>query len=278
MVFRDATETTVIRNNRWRCDHGWDIDLDDGSSNYHIYNNLCLHGGLKLREGFARTVENNIMVNNTFHPHVWFANSQDIFRHNIVTTPYRPIQVNEWGKETDTNFFVTEQGLEQAQKRGTDLHSLYGDPLFITPEKGDYRVRENSPALKTGFRNFDMEHFGVQCPHLKALAATPELPVFKIPEEKPETVQTYSWKGLTLKEVSTEGERSATGLDKIRGILVVQVEKGITALQANDVILRINGKPVDNRTDMETEIRKSPEGNKFRIIFFRNQKENEVTM
>lgn len=104
MVFRDATETTVIRNNRWRCDHGWDIDLDDGSSNYHIYNNLCLHGGLKLREGFARTVENNIMVNNTFHPHVWFANSQDIFRHNIVTTPYRPIQVKEWGKETDTNF------------------------------------------------------------------------------------------------------------------------------------------------------------------------------
>lgn len=278
MVFRDATETTVIRNNRWRCDHGWDIDLDDGSSNYHIYNNLCLHGGLKLREGFARTVENNIMVNNTFHPHVWFANSQDIFRHNIVTTPYRPIQVKEWGKETDTNFFVTKQGLEQAQKRGTDLHSLYGDPLFIAPEKGDYRVKENSPALKTGFRNFDMEHFGVQCPHLKALAATPELPVFKIPEEKPETVQTYSWKGLTLKEVSTEGERSATGLDKIRGILVVQVEKGITALQANDVILRINGKPVDNRTDMETEIRKSPEGNKFRIIFFRNQKENAVTM
>lgn len=278
MVFRDATETTVIRNNRWRCDHGWDIDLDDGSSNYHIYNNLCLHGGLKLREGFARTVENNIMVNNTFHPHVWFANSHDIFRHNIVTTPYRPIQVKEWGKETDTNFFVTKQGLEQAQKRGTDLHSLYGDPLFIAPEKGDYRVKENSPALKTGFRNFDMEHFGVQCPHLKALAATPKLPVFKIPEEKPETVQTYSWKGLTLKEVSTEGERSATGLDKIRGILVVQVEKGITALQANDVILRINGKPVDNRTDMETEIRKSPEGNKFRIIFFRNQKENAVTM
>lgn len=29
----DAVETTVIRNSRWRCDHGWDIDLDDGSSN-----------------------------------------------------------------------------------------------------------------------------------------------------------------------------------------------------------------------------------------------------
>jgi hypothetical protein len=41
----DAIHTTIIRNNRFRCDHGWDIDLDDGSSNYHIYNNLCLNGG-----------------------------------------------------------------------------------------------------------------------------------------------------------------------------------------------------------------------------------------
>jgi hypothetical protein len=23
-----------LRNNRWRCDHGWDIDLDDGSTNF----------------------------------------------------------------------------------------------------------------------------------------------------------------------------------------------------------------------------------------------------
>ena len=22
----------ILRHNRWRCDHGWDIDLDDGSS------------------------------------------------------------------------------------------------------------------------------------------------------------------------------------------------------------------------------------------------------
>ena len=26
------SSTIVLRNNRWRCDHGWDIDLDDGSS------------------------------------------------------------------------------------------------------------------------------------------------------------------------------------------------------------------------------------------------------
>ncbi|MEP6917601.1 MAG: right-handed parallel beta-helix repeat-containing protein, partial [Acidobacteriota bacterium] len=66
----DVVKPIVIRNSRWRCDHGWDIDLDDGSSNYQIYNNLALNGGIKLREGFYRTLENNVMVNNSFHPHV----------------------------------------------------------------------------------------------------------------------------------------------------------------------------------------------------------------
>jgi len=32
----------VIRHNRFRSDHGWDIDLDDGASNYRIYDNVCL--------------------------------------------------------------------------------------------------------------------------------------------------------------------------------------------------------------------------------------------
>ena len=49
MKCRDAVRTTVIRNNRFRCDNGRDIDLDDGLSNYHIYNNACLNEELKLR-------------------------------------------------------------------------------------------------------------------------------------------------------------------------------------------------------------------------------------
>ena len=88
VVLLDAVKTTILRNNRWRCDHGWDIDLDDGSTNYHIYNNLCLNGGLKNREGFYRVVENNIMVNNGFHPHVWYKHSQDVVRRNIMWTDH----------------------------------------------------------------------------------------------------------------------------------------------------------------------------------------------
>ncbi len=100
----DTVKPIILSNNRWRCDHGWDIDLDDGSSNYRIENNLCLNGGIKLREGFDRIVENNIMVTNSFHPHVWYKGSDDIFRRNIVFTDYKPIDVPKpWGQECDFN-------------------------------------------------------------------------------------------------------------------------------------------------------------------------------
>ena len=89
---------SIIRNSRWRCDRGWDVDLDDGSSNYEIYNNLFLHGGLKLREGFHRHVYNNIAVNNSLHPHVWYDNSGDVVTGNIWMTQYRPVQNHEMGQ------------------------------------------------------------------------------------------------------------------------------------------------------------------------------------
>ena len=94
LPFLDAVRQSVLRNNRWRCDHGWDVDLDDGSSHYAIYNNLFLSGGLKLREGFGRIATNNITVNNSLHPHVWYANSGDVFARNIVMGAYRPAIMN----------------------------------------------------------------------------------------------------------------------------------------------------------------------------------------
>lgn len=180
MPLWDAIHTTIIRNNRFRCDHGWDIDLDDGSSNYEIYNNLCLNGGIKLREGFYRKVENNIMINNGFHPHVWFINSGDIFRKNIVMTDHKDIRLLAWGKEVDYNLFPSKNALDEAQANGTDKNSQVGNPDFIAPEQGDFRVSDKSPALALGFKNFDMEHFGVQEPALKKIRKEPEIPTLII--------------------------------------------------------------------------------------------------
>ena len=179
----DAVRPTILRNNRWRCDHGWDIDLDDGSSFYLITNNLCLHGGIKNREGYGRTVENNITVDSGLHPHAWFAASGDIFRRNIVWRDYQPaiMPAPPWGQEFDNNLMHKEGAASTPATRlqkqsGRDEHSIVADAQFVDPAQGDYRVKEGSPALTLGFVNFPMDRFGVQKAALKALARTPVLP------------------------------------------------------------------------------------------------------
>jgi len=52
-----------------------------------------MNRGIKLCEGVNPVVENNIMINNIFHPHVWFKNSNDLFIHNIISTGYKSIGV-----------------------------------------------------------------------------------------------------------------------------------------------------------------------------------------
>ena len=116
LPYLDMPDPNVIRNNRWRCDHGWDIDLDDGSTQYRIYNNLLLNGGLKMREGYDRIATNNIIVNNGLHPHAWFPDSRDVFKNNIVFKAYQPAVMDraipkngKWGKELDFNFFAAKK-------------------------------------------------------------------------------------------------------------------------------------------------------------------------
>lgn len=206
LVLLDVVKTITLRNNRFRCDHGWDIDLDDGSSNYEIYNNLCLNGGLKLREGFFRTVYNNIMINNSFHPHVWFKDSKAIFMHNIVSTAYAPIRITSWGKFIDHNAFRDSTFLAKAQRNNTDRNSVAGDPMFLDPVNGNYQVADGSPALKCGFVNFEMDRFGVVSPRLKAMSKKVELPAsFIIREQKENEITDFM--GMKIKNLKSPAER-----------------------------------------------------------------------
>jgi hypothetical protein len=271
LTMLDVVKPIIIRNNRMRCDHGWDIDLDDGSSNYLIYNNLCLNGGIKLREGVNRVVENNIMINNTFHPHVWFKNSNDLFRYNIVSTGYLPIHIQVWGKETDYNAFPDSASLKEAWSRGTDKHSVCGDLLFVDPQEGDFRLKDGSVALSVGFNNFAMNSFGVISPRLKALAKKVPIPAL-LTLEKVNNDETIDFLGAKVKSLNTLGERSATGMDDTRGVLIVEGTTASMFLQTSDVILSFNGNQINNLRDL-LEARLSVIGTNTEVVIFRNQKE-----
>lgn len=272
----DAVNTTIIRNNRIRCDHGWDIDLDDGSSNYIIYNNLCLNGGIKLREGFNRIVENNILINNGFHPHVWFKNSKDIFKKNIVMTEHKDILLNDWGSEVNYNFFTDKSSLEKTQMKSTDKNSICGDPEFIDPKNLDFRISDKSPVHKIGFKNFSMQNFGVQEKNLKRLAKKPDSPILILSNEDIVSDKKINWLGANIKSITTLGERSATGLNDKSGILILNVSTNsladIAGLKSKDVIVECEGNEVKNIFELLKIYQSNNWKGKLDLGIFRNQK------
>ena len=286
----DVVKPIVLANNRWRCDHGWDIDLDDGSSNYIITNNLCLRGGIKNREGFRRIVKNNVMVENGYHPHVWYDECGDIFRHNIVWTEYRPANMHRppWGADMDFNLVQDSSATMSApatqlqQQSGRDEHSIVADAQFIDPAHGDYRVKDGSPALALGFANFPMDQFGVQKPELKAIARTPQLPQPKISvaASSARDATPATWLGVSVRNIRDEGEMSAFGLPGVTGVLVWEVPAGSAlakaGLRKNDVILSVNGGKTADTAALLRQIPALPAGSSFKIGISRDQKEMVV--
>ena len=286
----DTVKPNILRNNRWRCDHGWDIDLDDGSSFYIISNNLCLRGGIKNREGYGRVVENNIMVDAGFNPHVWFEASGDIFRRNIVWLGYHPALMPPppWGQEMDYNL-LHKDGATPApavvlqRASGRDEHSIVADARFMDPSAGDYRARDGSPALALGFVNFPMDQFGVQKPELKALARAPSLPR---PESAAAAVSRDStpraWLGASVRDIAGQDEMSAFGLPGVRGVLLLDVPGGSapakSGLQKNDVILSVNGADTADVAHLLRQTQALAAGRTLALGVSRGQKEIAVAL
>ncbi len=285
----DVIKPITLANSRWRCDHGWDIDLDDGSSNYHIVNNLLLNGGLKNREGYNRTVESNVILGDrdgSYHTHVWYNNSHDIFRNNIVSTTYKPVSMprGPWGEFIDNNILQTaglamsEPAAALQKASGRDEHSILADVMFIDPVHGDYRVKQDSPALTLGFKNFPMDQFGVTDPKLRAVARTPfSNPSASLPTglSVARDASLHDFLGGKIKNVVGAGEISAYGLAGETGAIIVQVPAGSVAakvgLQERDVILKCQGRDVSSAEDLLQLFGNAAKGTRLTLEVWRLQ-------
>ena len=284
----DVVKPIILRNNRWRCDHGWDIDLDDGSSNYQIIDNLCLNRGIKNREGFHRVVENNILVNSTYYPQVWPAQSQDVFSHNIV---WRGIQPRThasppWGKEMDENF-VQKPGADGPAARHAIANAKRARRTFPSRRRPIHRSRLRELRCQTrfagrsalGFVNFPMDQFGVQNPQLKAIARTPELPgpPGSGPRQLSRDGTVKNWNGASVRNILDEGEMSAYGTPGVTGVLVLKVdpasELARIGLRPNDVILGLNDSAVVSITDLFRGNAARTPGRPLKIKILRNQQQ-----
>lgn len=55
---------------------------------------------------------------------------------------------------------IGEWDLNAWRAAGKDVHSIAADPLFVNPEKDDYRLRSDSPAFALGFKEIPIEKIG----------------------------------------------------------------------------------------------------------------------
>jgi hypothetical protein len=136
-VLVDAMEPVVVRNNFFNEKSGWGYDLDDGASNYKIYNNISVGGvSFKWREGAFREVYNNIWYKSRAAPcfHVGNNENHDRYYNNITVMdpgdaqwpggwPWWPQMFHSviappaegpWFEEIDRNLFWAERGEFQA--------------------------------------------------------------------------------------------------------------------------------------------------------------------
>ena len=106
------------------------------------------------------------------------------------------------------------------------------------------------------------------------------MPLPTIYAHKAKSIVTKNWSGLSLKELDSEEERSATGMDSKRGVYVIAVDALESPLrdfiQPNDVILSLAGNDIHTLADMIKHTKQADFTKVVEIIIFRDQKEKQI--
>lgn len=157
----------------------WVMGLDEGTSYVLVENNIGYNHrhGIGLHYGRENEIRNNIIAL-CQKDQVGVGRVEEhlslVFHHNILLGMDQPLISGAFGKakvESDYNVYwdgilqdeTDFDGLtfEEWQAKGRDKHSVLADPLFVDPAKGDFTLKPNSPALKLGFKPFDLRRAGL---------------------------------------------------------------------------------------------------------------------
>ncbi len=271
----DALHTTVIRHNRIHALHAFGIDLDDGSTNYEIYNNLCLGAGIKTREGFDRLVYNNILIGCPFEVHVSYALNSDVFANNLVVNskPFNSVCLNEGNTTAIVNNFYWNGGAPVTGIPEQDRDSAVCDPMFAFPSTNDYTVGEGSEILAKGFVNFPMSDadFG--------RADKPNPPPFVYIAAGTD-MHTLEYGGILLADITGDGMQSAAGLPDRCGAMILRVpfDSRFSAygFRMSDVIRSVDGRTVENAADTARIFDELAAGREVCAEVYRNQRPEQI--
>jgi hypothetical protein len=169
---------TVIRNNVfhdiWSSTYGgWAIYFDEGSTGVVAENNVayrCKSNGFHQHYGKENTLRNNVFALN-HEAQIARTRKEEhftlLFERNIIYWTEGKLLSGDWGGDKfrwEKNLFWNPNGTqglpEKWKEQGLDKESVIADPLFVAPEKGDFTLKPDSPALKLGFQPIDVSKVG----------------------------------------------------------------------------------------------------------------------
>jgi hypothetical protein len=163
---------------------GWGLYTDEGSSDIVWESNVvyrCKSASFHQHYGRDNVIRNNILAFGREHQlmrtrdeahnsffltnNIMYFNSGDVLGSSWTNNNYVVDHNLYWdarpGFLPDDLRFGNDT-LEQWRQRGHDVHSIVADPLFVGPERFDFRLRPGSPALKFGFKPIDLSKVGVR--------------------------------------------------------------------------------------------------------------------
>jgi hypothetical protein len=180
---------TVIRNNLIHdvtsfTYGGWGLYPDEGTTDTVWENNIVYRtksAGFHQHYGRENIVRNNIFAFGKEHQLMRTRDEQHtsfILTNNIVYFDSGELLGSSWKNDwfviDGNDYFDARPGatpdsmkfsgatLAQWRQRGHDLRSVIADPRFVAPDRYDFRLQEDSPALKLGFKPIDLREVGIR--------------------------------------------------------------------------------------------------------------------
>ncbi len=164
---------------------GYGLYTDEGSTDIVMENNLVYRassGGFHQHYGKENRIQNNIFAFGSDaqfqrtrpEPHtsfilerniVYYDNAKLVLGNNWWDSHFKLDYNVYWNCGAKPIRMFAEFTFPQwQQKFNQDQHSIIADPLFVAPEKDDFRLKEDSPAMKLGFKPFDASQAGKTTP------------------------------------------------------------------------------------------------------------------
>lgn len=276
MMHLDVIRPITIDHNRFWHDGDWAIDLDDGSSNFDITNNVLLKGGVKLRDGFERRMHNNLLLDGSTFEQVSYMPGGDVIQRNVTLgrVPYSNV-LNDpvaaeytigknlfWNAGSPIDVVASGGAAEKLSTdgrtinqqtswyaAGMDTDSAVGDPKFAVADPTgsyDFTVAADSPALPLGYQNIPMAGFGAPGGALPPRAVLPDGDDPNPGPARNKVIERLM--GGDVTNITTLAEQSSYAISDFKGLKFATAPAGsyaaLAGLQANDLVRTINGTEV----------------------------------